>query len=96
MTRELDLGAYRAPVGTRIGHVHLRVADLDRSIRFYRDVLGFYLQARIGDQAAFLGAEMQDENGTVYHHHIGLNTWQSRGGSAPSPTNTGLYHLAIL
>lgn len=76
--------------------MHLRVADLDRSIVFYRDILGFELQARIGDQAAFLGAQLQDGKGTIYHHHIGLNTWQSRGGSAPDPRQTGLYHLAIL
>ena len=75
--------------GTRIGHVHLKVADLDRAVAFYRDVLGFDEQARLGDQAAFLSAG-------GYHHHIGLNTWQSRGGTAPPPGTTGLFHAAIL
>ena len=76
--------------------MHLRVSDLERSIAFYRDLLGFDLQARIGNEAAFLGAELQDDQGTVYHHYIGLNTWQSRGGSPPPSGHTGLYHLAIL
>jgi catechol 2,3-dioxygenase len=74
---------------TRIGHVHLKVADLDRALRFYRDVLGFELTQRYGAQAAFLSAG-------GYHHHIGLNTWESHGGSTPAPGSTGLYHLAIL
>jgi catechol 2,3-dioxygenase len=73
----------------RIGHVHLKVADLDRAIRFYRDVLGFELTQRYGSAAAFLSAG-------GYHHHIGLNTWESQGGPAPAPGTTGLYHLAIL
>src|SRR5246127_2579020 len=73
----------------RIGHVHLKVADLDRALRFYRDVLGFELTQRYGDQAAFLSAG-------GYHHHIGLNTWESSGGTPPPPGSTGLYHLAIL
>jgi len=73
----------------RIGHVHLRVADLDRAIAFYHDVLGFEITQRWGAQAAFLAA-----NG--YHHHIGLNTWESLGGSPPPRGATGLYHLAIL
>jgi catechol 2,3-dioxygenase len=73
---------------TDIGHVHLKVADLDRAIGFYRDVLGFELMQRMGDQAAFLSAG-------GYHHHIGLNTWESAGGSPPPPGTTGLYHLAI-
>src|SRR5881398_3223670 len=72
-----------------IGHVHLKVSDLDRAIAFYRDVLGFEVQHRYGDQAAFLSAG-------GYHHHIGLNTWESLGGSPPPPHATGLYHLAIL
>jgi catechol 2,3-dioxygenase len=71
-----------------IGHVHLKVADLDRAIGFYRDVLGFELMQRMGDQAAFLSAG-------GYHHHIGLNTWESKGGSPPAPGTTGLYHVAI-
>ena len=87
---------YRAPTGTSIGHVHLRVADLERSIRFYEDVLGFALQARLGDEAAFLGARMPGEDEPVYHHHIGLNTWESRGGPPASRGHAGLYHAAIL
>ena len=71
-----------------IGHVHLKVADLDRAIGFYRDVLGFDLMQRIADSAAFLSAG-------GYHHHIGLNTWESRGGSPPPRGTTGLYHTAI-
>ncbi len=73
----------------RIGHVHLKVADLDRALRFYRDVLGFAVTTRFGEQAAFLSAG-------GYHHHIGLNTWESAGGMAPPPGTTGLYHHAIL
>ena len=73
---------------TDIGHVHLKVSDLDRAIGFYRDVLGFELQQRMGDDAAFLSAG-------GYHHHIGLNTWESKGGSRPPPGTTGLYHVAI-
>jgi catechol 2,3-dioxygenase len=72
-----------------IGHVHLKVADLEQAIAFYRDVLGFDLTQRYGNQAAFLSAG-------GYHHHIGLNTWESSGGSAPPHGTTGLYHLAIL
>jgi catechol 2,3-dioxygenase len=74
---------------TRIGHVHLKVADLDRALAFYRDVLGFQVTQRIANSAAFLSAG-------GYHHHIGLNTWESRRGSAPAPGTTGLYHIAIL
>ncbi len=74
---------------TRIGHIHLRVADLDRAIGFYRDVLGFEVTQRIGQSAAFLSAG-------GYHHHIGLNTWESLGGAPPQPGSTGLYHLAIV
>ncbi|MGB9417186.1 MAG: VOC family protein [Acidobacteriaceae bacterium] len=73
----------------RIGHVHLKVADLDRALAFYRDVLGFQVTQRIGNSAAFLAAG-------GYHHHIGLNTWESRHGSAPASGTTGLYHLAIV
>src|SRR6187397_1765413 len=73
----------------RVGHVHLKVSDLDRALRFYRDVLGFDLTQRYGSQAAFISAG-------GYHHHIGLNTWESAGGSPPPPRSTGLYHLAIL
>lgn len=75
--------------GVRIGHVHLKVADLERSLGFYRDVLGFEVTQRYGRQAAFLSAG-------GYHHHIGLNTWESLGGSPPPPHATGLYHTAIL
>ena len=73
----------------RIGHVHLKVADLERSLRFYRDVLGFELMQRVGDQAAFVSAG-------GYHHHIGLNTWNSRGGLPAPHGTTGLFHLGIL
>jgi len=72
-----------------IGHVHLKVADLERALRFYRDVLGFEVTQRYGTQAAFLSAG-------GYHHHIGLNTWESAGGKPPPPGATGLYHVAIL
>jgi catechol 2,3-dioxygenase len=75
--------------GTRIGHVHLKVADLDRALGFYVGVLGFDVMARYGTQAAFLSAG-------GYHHHLGLNTWESKGGSPPPPGSTGLYHTAIL
>ena len=71
-----------------IGHVHLKVSDIDRALAFYRDVLGFEVTQRFGDDAAFLSAG-------GYHHHLGLNTWESRGGSAPPPGTTGLYHVAI-
>ena len=74
--------------GVDIGHVHLKVADLERAIGFYRDVLGFELMQQMGDQAAFLSAG-------GYHHHIGLNTWESKGGSPPPPGTTGLFHVAI-
>lgn len=73
----------------RIGHVHLKVSDLERALGFYRDVLGFELTQRYGRQAAFLSAG-------GYHHHIGLNTWESAGGSPPPVNATGLYHVAIL
>lgn len=73
----------------RIGHVHLKVADLDRALNFYCGVLGFEVQQRFGAEAAFISAG-------GYHHHIGLNTWESRGGSPPPPGTTGLYHVAIL
>lgn len=75
--------------GVRIGHVHLKVADLERSLAFYCGVLGFQLTQRYGPGAAFVSAG-------GYHHHIGLNTWESRGGKAPPPGTTGLYHAAIL
>jgi catechol 2,3-dioxygenase len=75
--------------GTRIGHVHLKVADLDRALAFYCGVLGFEMKQRYGDQAAFIAAG-------GYHHHIGLNTWESRGGKPPAPGTTGLFHTAIL
>jgi catechol 2,3-dioxygenase len=74
---------------TRIGHVHLKVADIERSLAFYCGVLGFELIQRYGSEAAFISAG-------GYHHHIGLNTWESRGGSPPPPGATGLYHMAIL
>jgi catechol 2,3-dioxygenase len=73
----------------RIGHVHLKVSDLERAVAFYRDVLGLEVMQRYGTQAAFLSAG-------GYHHHIGLNTWESRGGTPAPPGHTGLYHVAIL
>ena len=76
------------PAQTRIGHVHLRVSDLDRAIGFYRDLMGFDLVMRLGDEAAFLSAG-------GYHHHIGLNTWESKDGPPPPRGTTGLYHFAI-
>ena len=80
-----------APIaaGARIGHVHLKVAELERALAFYHGVLGFAVTQRMGAQAAFLAAG-------GYHHHIGLNTWESAGGAAPAPGTTGLYHLAVL
>ena len=75
--------------GVRIGHVHLKVADLQRSLDFYCGILGFQLTQRFGSQAAFISAG-------GYHHHIGLNTWESAGGKPPAPGTTGLYHVAIL
>ena len=79
------------PIGptVRIGHVHLKVADLDRALAFYVGVLGFDLTQRMGSRAAFVGAG-------GYHHHIGLNTWESAGGAPPPRGTTGLYHVAIL
>jgi catechol 2,3-dioxygenase len=74
---------------TRIGHVHLKVADMERALKFYRDVLGFEVTQRIGSSAAFLSAG-------GYHHHIGLNTWESFGGQPPVAGTTGLYHLAVV
>ena len=76
------------PAGTSIGHVHLKVADLDRSVRFYHDLMGFDIISR-QEQAAFLSAG-------GYHHHLGLNTWESLNGAPPAPGTTGLYHFAIL
>ena len=73
----------------RIGHVHLKVSDLERAVAFYRDTLGFEVTQRMGSQAAFLSAG-------GYHHHIGLNTWESRGGHPPAAGTTGLFHAAIL
>lgn len=74
---------------TTIGHVHLKVSDLERSVKFYSEVLGFDVVTRLGDSAAFLSAG-------GYHHHIGLNTWESSGGQPPAPGTTGLFHFAIL
>ncbi len=77
------------PAETRIGHVHLKVSDLDRAVAFYTEALGFEVMQRYGQEAAFLSAG-------GYHHHLGLNTWESRDGSRPAPGTTGLYHVAIL
>ncbi|MGR3724373.1 VOC family protein [Abyssibius alkaniclasticus] len=83
--------SHNSPIaaGTRIGHVHLKVADLERALGFYCGVLGFELVQRYGSGAAFISAG-------GYHHHIGLNTWESLGGTPPPPGHTGLYHTAIL
>src|ERR671912_1329921 len=95
MTRPLAHDAAGTPAarpidpGVRIGHVHLKVADLERALAFYCGVLGFELTQRFGSQAAFVSAG-------GYHHHIGLNTWESLGGSPPPAGTTGLYHVAIL
>ena len=84
-----DRAAYAVPAGTRIGHVHLQVTDLDRSLNFYCGVLGFQLMQRFGAQAAFISAG-------GYHHHLGLNTWNSLGGPPARQHGAGLYHTAIL
>jgi catechol 2,3-dioxygenase len=84
-----DTGFRPIHPGTRIGHVHLKVGNLDRALGFYAGILGFQVTQRYGSGAAFLAAG-------DYHHHIGLNTWQSEGGSSPPPNTTGLYHLAIV
>ena len=81
MSESIDAGA-------DIGHVHLKVSDIDRALAFYRDVLGFDVMQRLGDEAAFLSAG-------GYHHHIGLNTWESRGAPPPPRRTTGLFHVAI-
>jgi catechol 2,3-dioxygenase len=83
-----DDSHYTVPAGADIGHVHLKVADLERALAFYTGVLGFEVMARYGRQAAFVSAG-------GYHHHIGLNTWESAGGAPPPPGHTGLYHVAI-
>lgn len=91
LLREADGGDWdsgSAPAGTRIGHVHLKVAEIERSVHFYRDLMGFDLIAQMGDSAAFLSAG-------GYHHHLGLNTWESKGASPPPPGTAGLYHFAI-
>jgi catechol 2,3-dioxygenase len=81
--------SYTVPPGTRIGHVHLKVSDLDKALHFYQELLGFHITGRLGAQAVFLAAD-------DYHHHIGLNTWHSKN-AAPAPVNSaGLYHTAIL
>jgi len=80
---------YKLPENTRIGHVHLKVADLQRALDFYHKLLGFEIITKMGDQAAFISAG-------GYHHHIGLNTWHSKNGPQPPPNSTGLFHTAIL
>lgn len=77
------------PPETRIGHVHLKVSDIEKALRFYRDLLGFEVTSRYGESAVFLSAG-------GYHHHIGLNTWESKSSTPPPPGHTGLYHVAIL
>src|SRR5436190_3678479 len=88
---KVEMSSTTKPIApqTRIGHVHLKVADIERSLGFYCGVLGFELIQRYGNEAAFISAG-------GYHHHIGLNTWESKGGSPPPPGTTGLYHIAIL
>ncbi len=83
------MSKYTIPSNTGIGHVHLKVSDLERSLQFYRDLLGFEVTMLYGDQAAFLSAG-------GYHHHIGLNTWHSKGLPNAKPNSVGLYHTAIL
>jgi catechol 2,3-dioxygenase len=85
----IDMSDQEIDSRVRVGHVHLKVSDLERALAFYCGVLGFELMQRFGDSAAFVSAG-------GYHHHIGLNTWESRGGTAAPPGHTGLYHLAIL
>lgn len=80
---------FKIPAQTRIGHIHLKVSDLDQALHFYCNILGFELMSTYGDTAAFISAG-------GYHHHIGLNTWMSRGGAAPPKNSTGLFHTAIL
>lgn len=80
---------YTAPSETGIGHIHLKVSDIEKALSFYRDLLGFSVTTRYGEQAVFLSAG-------GYHHHIGLNTWHSEGGSPAPKSSTGLYHAAIL
>jgi catechol 2,3-dioxygenase len=94
MSATLDTPAQSTPsaalsAGVRIGHVHLKVADLARGLGFWRDLLGLEVQQRMGSQAVFLSAD-------GYHHHIGLNTWESAGGPPPAPGTTGLFHVALL
>jgi catechol 2,3-dioxygenase len=84
-----QMGVKERVSSPRIGHVHLKVSDLEQSVRFYVDVLGFKVQQRWGNSAAFLAFG-------EYHHHLGLNTWESRGGQPPPPGSTGLFHFAIL
>jgi catechol 2,3-dioxygenase len=88
-THPMSMGKQAIDADVRMGHVHLKVSDIERALGFYRDVLGFEVTQRIGNSAAFLSAG-------GYHHHIGLNTWESAGGPAPAAGTTGLYHLAIV
>lgn len=90
MTQPADSTSSLTPIDPRVdvGHVHLKVSDLERAIRFYSEVLGFEVVQRMGAQAAFLSAG-------GYHHHVGLNTWESEGGTTPAPGTTGLYHVAF-
>jgi catechol 2,3-dioxygenase len=83
------MSTYTVPAGTRIGHVHLKVSDLERSLAFYQEILGFEITQRYGEGAVFLSAG-------GYHHHIALNTWQSKGAEPASARGVGLYHVAIL
>jgi len=89
LSLDMGMSAKDSPVRLTIGHVHLKVSDLDRATVFYRDVIGLALTQRYGAQAVFLSAD-------GYHHHVGLNTWESRGGRPPAVGTTGLYHVAFL
>src|ERR1043165_5668011 len=86
---QATMSAPSIPAGGRIGHVHLKVAEIARSMQFYHELMGFDAITQLGNQAAFLSAG-------GYHHHLGLNTWESAGGQPPAPGTTGLYHVAIL
>jgi catechol 2,3-dioxygenase len=85
----IEFMSYIVPAGTRIGHIHLKVSDIERSLKFYCDLLGFEVQQRYGDSAVFISAG-------GYHHHIGLNTWYSKNGGPASQHTAGLFHTAIL
>lgn len=88
-SKDTEQMQFKTDAETRVGHIHLKVANLDRAVAFYQDVMGFEVQQRHGQDVAFLSAG-------GYHHHIGLNTWESAGGTPPEPGRTGLYHVAFV